>query len=703
MSCMDSEGANSDVGIKVTNISDSDGYLSNPDMENFVDQEFMRAIGENEAKERAIEIPPETRRESDNHSYPQIDSTSTPAVNVSGQNSCPSPGTTGMPEVLVQAGWRMFWSQRENRYYFFNKLTNQSLWDMPQIAQAGMAVPKSPTGAAPLNDPLGLSSATTTKTASPDNKSQPVSLKRRSIDETWNGVSRNKQPKLECYWNFDINTDVMVMESAPCNLAPPIPEVEQFRATLTNQLRQHYQDMCHSREGIDAPNESFNRWILERKVSDRGRDPMLPTDCPVEVSPSMYREIMHDIPIRLSRIKYLSDARKQLFCYAEAAKKMIETRNTTAESRKQVKWQTEETFSWLRKEQNALLEDYLDRLSHLRRQCGPHLAQTAKNSVEAICIKMYHMARECSKKIFDKATSLLQLNKIEIPVQPNPTARLVPAAPTKMITPTPPLTGVTQERDKTHVSLTYKSEVMRINGKFMEKLELLYRHSCHDDPTMSNFLPRVWCLLRRYQTMFGPNQYEGIVLQGALPVPVFKCLHDIFGVTMECFASPLNCYFKHYCSAFTDTDSYFGSSGPVLQFFPVSGSFEANAPFAEELMESMVDHFDKLLAQTDKPLSFIVFVPEWRDPTPVATLHMENSRFKRKQVLIPAFEHEYRSGLQHVAPVNEVYHKSVHGTLLFFLQNDAGFEKWGPTPARLRELLSSFQPEYRTCSENLLL
>lgn len=172
--------------------------------------------------------------------------------------------------------------------------------------------------------------------------------------------------------------------------------------------------------------------------------------------------------------------------------------------------------------------------------------------------------------------------------------------------------------------------------------------------------------------MFGPNQYEGIVLQGALPVSVFECLHTTFGVTMECFASPLNCYFKHYCSAFTDTDSYFGSSGwvclafpvhiiqnliwyllycrPILQFFPVSGSFEANAPFAEELMEAMVDHFERLLAQSTKPLSFIVFVPEWRDPTPVATLHMENSRFKRKQVLIPAFEHEYRSGLQHVAP-----------------------------------------------------
>lgn len=31
---------------------------------------------------------------------------------------------------------------------------------------------------------------------------------------------------------------------------------------------------------------------------------------------------------------------------------------------------------------------------------------------------------------------------------------------------------------------------------------------------------------------------------------------------------------------------------PVLNFKPVSGSFEANPPFSEELMEAMVDHFE---------------------------------------------------------------------------------------------------------------
>lgn len=52
--------------------------------------------------------------------------------------------------------------------------------------------------------------------------------------------------------------------------------------------------------GIDPPRESFNRWMLERKVVDKGTDPLLPSDCEPVVSPSMFREIMNDIPIRYS-------------------------------------------------------------------------------------------------------------------------------------------------------------------------------------------------------------------------------------------------------------------------------------------------------------------------------------------------------------------------------------------------------------------
>lgn len=36
--------------------------------------------------------------------------------------------------------------------------------------------------------------------------------------------------------------------------------------------------------------------------------------------------------------------------------------------------------------------------------------------------------------------------------------------------------------------------------------------------------------------------------------------------------------------------------------------------------------------------------------------------------------------------------KAVHGTLVVFLQNDAGFQRWGPTTERVKELLISAKP-----------
>lgn len=38
----------------------------------------------------------------------------------------------------------------------------------------------------------------------------------------------------------------------------------------------------------------------------------------------------------------------------------------------------------------------------------------------------------------------------------------------------------------------------------------------------------------------------------------FDVLLRHFGVKMECFASPFNCRYARYCSAFADTDKPFG-------------------------------------------------------------------------------------------------------------------------------------------------
>ncbi|CAM1330231.1 PCIF1 (predicted) [Pycnogonum litorale] len=603
-----------------------------------------------------------------------------------------------LPPELLQIGWRRFWSKRESRPYFFNKITNESLWEMPRVGGGSSEYD-------PLTDPLGIQAPPTPTDIPPSPAVMPPTIppqfqirqpeKRRLSDEP--GSPSQKRLIISGPWDFDIQTNIVIWERKLSLLPPPHPEVEQLRATLVGKLRQQYQEMCHSREGIDSPRESFNRWIMERKVKDRGSDPLLPSNCFPEISNSMYREIINDIPIKLVRPKYPGDARKQLSRYAEAAKTMIDSRNCSSECRKIVKWNVEAAFLWLRKSLNATYDDHLERLAHLKHQCQPHLTEAAKSSVEGICLKIYALSCDYVKKINEKHWSIFNEHGIEEIHSPltiaNP--KKVFCYPVQFAHSSPRLPSVellTDNREKDMTVLRFSGDIVRINTLYFQKLEQLYRWNCADDRRFENFLARTCCLIRRYQTFFGNSPSEGHGSQGALPVPVFECLHRHFGVTFECFASPLNCYFKQYCSAFPDTDSFFGSRGPVLNFHPVSGSFEANPPFCEELMEATVDHFEKLLNDSPEPLSFIVFVPEWRDPTPTALQKLETSRFMRRQLLVQPYEHDYRHGFQHVYPLQEVHMRSVHGTQIIFLQNDAGFARWGPTPERIDALLESYKP-----------
>uniref|UniRef100_A0A0B6ZBF8 WW domain-containing protein n=2 Tax=Arion vulgaris TaxID=1028688 RepID=A0A0B6ZBF8_9EUPU len=40
---------------------------------------------------------------------------------------------TDLPPELMQAGWGKFWSKREGRSYYFNKITSESLWEPPVL------------------------------------------------------------------------------------------------------------------------------------------------------------------------------------------------------------------------------------------------------------------------------------------------------------------------------------------------------------------------------------------------------------------------------------------------------------------------------------------------------------------------------------------------------------------------------------------
>ncbi|KAK7114167.1 mRNA (2'-O-methyladenosine-N(6)-)-methyltransferase-like [Littorina saxatilis] len=607
-----------------------------------------------------------------------------------------------LPEQLLVKGWRKLWSKRENRPYFFNKFTRESAWDQPNLEGEFDSS---------LQDPLGIRSLKPDDTApGPTPSHTDVRLSRPSIDippprtpgagdkrrASTDTPDANPAKKiafpLSSFFNFTIATNIMIDQRKPLTIPCPHPETEFLRSQLTNEARLSFGNSLQTREGIGAPPNAYNRALLAHKIRDKGRDPLLPTQCFPELCMSLFREIMNDIPVKLVKPRYTGDARKLLFRYAEAAKKMIESRNATSESRKVVKWNVEETFVWLRKKGTASYDDYLERLAHLKRQCQPHLTEVAQSSVEGICLKWYHTCCEIARKVAELSATIMKEQGITEATMPVVPPRKMNCYAIHLITPTPRLPTVEYHPDNDYINLTYKKDTVRVTSAHFQKLEQMYRMNCRDDPQLVLYLSRAWCLLKRYQTYYGTDQ-EGFGMQAALPSPIFECLHRLFGVTFECFASPLNCYFKQYCSAFSDTDGYFGSRGPVLDFFPLSGSLEANPPFCEELMEAMVDHFENLLSESNEPLSFIVFIPEWRDPPTEALIRLETSRYSRKQVVLPAQEHEYRHGLQHNCPQGDVNIKALHGTLVVFLQNDAGFRKWGPTPEKIKELLLAAKPK----------
>ncbi|XP_073842629.1 phosphorylated CTD-interacting factor 1 isoform X2 [Musca autumnalis] len=611
---------------------------------------------------------------------------------------------------LVNQGWRKFWSKRENRPYYWNKITGESLWEMPGARPFD-----------PLTDPLGISHGGQMPPMHQPHHPHPHmqqlppgghhqqhhNLKRRPSDDMHmhgGHGGHGQQPPMKKFvlagpWDLEVCTNAVIVERPPTLLPQPHPEIEALRAAYTMKLVKTYEDLCMRRENIKAPKDSFNRWLMERKVIDTGCDPLLPSNCIPEISPSMYREIMTDIPIKIVKPKFTGDARKQLSRYAEAAKNIIESRSAPAESKKVVKWNVEDTFQWLRRTVGASYEDFQDRLAHLRRQCEPHLTETVKGSVEALCAKIYHLSAEHARKIRERHLALLKEHGIPEPTPPPPPPHLkkVWCYPIQFAVPSPRMPAIEYVQDRDHMIIKYtpttlnQPDAQYINLTHLQKLEQLYRYNCFDDKKFDLFIGRVWCLLKRYQTFLGNvlnSSQEAELTQASLPTPVFECLHRHFGVTFECFASPFNSYFRQYCSAFADTDAYFGSRGPFLDFKPVSGSFQVNPPHCEELIDAALQHVDKLLSESMEPLSFIIFLPEWK-----SIAKLEENIYKRRSMVVLGMAHEYRHGYQHIIPKTDVSVKCMQGTQVVWLQNSAGHARWGPNENRVEALREAFRPQ----------
>ncbi|EFO62396.1 Phosphorylated CTD interacting factor PCIF1 [Giardia lamblia P15] len=223
------------------------------------------------------------------------------------------------------------------------------------------------------------------------------------------------------------------------------------------------------------------------------------------------------------------------------------------------------------------------------------------------------------------------------------------------------------------------------------KLRELYKKTSGKrfDPDMKIFNKLLFILLRRYHTFFGTERFEGTSFHAAAPENIFRRLKSFLDVSQECFASPLNCFFSQFCSAFPEIDIFFGSLGSFFDYDIIEGSFECGPPYTLECMDRTAKHIIQTLDKSEnrRPIMFVVFVPEWRVPPAQYHLDLEESAYTRFHFCAPGGKHYYVSGEQHEpkciaskgALTNEKvgrYYLVPHGTHVYFVCNDAGFKRY---------------------------
>jgi len=133
--------------------------------------------------------------------------------------------------------------------------------------------------------------------------------------------------------------------------------------------------------------------------------------------------------------------------------------------------------------------------------------------------------------------------------------------------------------------------VLRLNRTHYDKLRGLYERA-NSNVDEEAFCNALFCMLLRYKALLGGGT------QAAIGHEVFTGLQERFDVRFEGFASPLNCRYTSFCSAFPDTDEAFGSLGSFFAFRPKSGSFQLNPPFVDTLIAAMVSQIWELPAQS---------------------------------------------------------------------------------------------------------
>ena len=484
-------------------------------------------------------------------------------------------------------------------------------------------------------------------------------------------------------------------------LAAPDPKQEAARMAALKKLRHRFIQLCSEHgDRRKPPVLAFERWLgraaLRRK---KGDDPIIPSDLigndgMLVTDKGLIRDLSRTLPSWESSTKVANELTKEA---SKQIRAMVTQREENSlgprdlpDLRKSIRDQGREV-----KEATKAATDALKEFSKNTEDGSDTMAlSTALSSLQQATTALNELATKAQKAARDESKADGNGKIVFNGARREGIYDVMLCGP-----------GGKPRRPYLTVSSLHLSKLLRL-----WKLNSSSSHTVAGDeidPIKSmNELPEddrilfqksLYCCLARYEAL------KGAGYQCALPGLAFDAAAECgLGNTIECFASPLNCRYERFCSAFPDIESRFGSLGSFFDdtaFNPTEGSFEANPPFVPETMVAMGEKLERLLDDSERgPLSFLVVVPAWGAGIQFVE-NLETSVHLRASSRVRASEHAFCDGAQHTKPLasskkkkNDKKHvpdpdlrPSSWDTAVILLQNDAGAIKWKVDSAKLEE------------------
>jgi len=502
----------------------------------------------------------------------------------------------------------------------------------------------------------------------------------------------------EALWDF---TNLAAGGLQNPQVAEPSPALELKRARSIAKLRQIYAKACRDILGLpQPPADSVDRWILEQLAQPRSSpgasgDPLLPRPRIAETSQVLLRELLAEIPARCPSRVFGPPAWELLQRYHRNAENWLgRLPQVPTELAEEVdalgKWMAGNLNGGARNSRGRDECPYRRKLDELTEDRG--LSACFRPLVEPLALEVIRLVSSDAEALIKELHAVGSSDS----------------------EPAVSLEEPTQDGGK--AELRFGNDAISISGMHLAKLRKLYElhHPCDGESIQQRecvFRRRLYAMVRRYITFIGLDPAEegqkGGNMHAAAPEPVFAWLKSRLEVRCELFASPLNCYFPRFFSAFPDTDAAFGSLG---SFFDVGalpdGSYEVGPPYTEEVLELTARRLLKLLqgAGLDNALSFALFTPDWEGAAALNLLASPAFAPFRRGIaddappflLAPGREHGYVSGVQFFADVgtdsSRRYYVVPHGTRVYVLQTEAGAQRWPFTTAEAGQLLNQMRP-----------